>query len=179
MALPVAQCWFERRTIDDAVTLLWEPHVDPWMRCNIWHVRGRERDLLVDSGFGVASLAICAMSIGCFRLAVGYDARSPWSLADAPGDEAAAADATRRSADTRALWRRVALDGGLIFAGDDQGFLTALDAESGEALWHFNNGARVSASPITYAVKGKQFVAVAAGGNVVAFALTGDDDTGR
>ena len=73
----------------------------------------------------------------------------------------------------------VSTDGGLIFAGDDQGFLTALDAESGEALWHFNNGARVSASPITYAVKGKQFVAVAAGGNVVAFALTGDDDTGR
>jgi alcohol dehydrogenase (cytochrome c) len=61
--------------------------------------------------------------------------------------------------------------GGLIFAGDDQGFLTALDASSGKPLWHFNMGMRVSASPITYSVKGKQYVAIAAGSNVVAFAL--------
>jgi len=66
----------------------------------------------------------------------------------------------------------VSTAGGLIFAGDDQGFLTALDAETGDPLWHFNNGARVSASPIVYAVRGMQYVAVAAGQNVVAFALT-------
>jgi alcohol dehydrogenase (cytochrome c) len=65
----------------------------------------------------------------------------------------------------------VSTAGGLIFAGDDQGFLTALDAQTGKPLWHFNNGARISASPITYAVRGKQYVAVAAGSNVVAFAL--------
>ena len=65
----------------------------------------------------------------------------------------------------------VSTAGGLIFAGDDQGFLTAHDAENGEALWHFNTGARISASPISYAVNGRQFVAVAAGKNVVAFAL--------
>jgi alcohol dehydrogenase (cytochrome c) len=65
----------------------------------------------------------------------------------------------------------VSTAGGLIFAGDDQGFLTALDAETGKPLWHFNNGARISASPITYAVRGKQYVAVAAGSNVIAFAL--------
>ncbi|MEX2299392.1 MAG: PQQ-dependent dehydrogenase, methanol/ethanol family [Bryobacterales bacterium] len=65
----------------------------------------------------------------------------------------------------------VSTAGGLIFAGDDQGFLTALDAATGKPLWHFNNGARISASPITYAVRGKQYVAVAAGSNVVAFAL--------
>src|SRR5260221_14161219 len=44
------------RRIDDAITLLWEPHVIPLMRCNIWHVRGRDRDLLVDTGMGIASL---------------------------------------------------------------------------------------------------------------------------
>ena len=62
--------------------------------------------------------------------------------------------------------------GGLLFAGDDQGFLTALDAKTGKPLWHFNTGIRISASPMSYAVKGKQYVAVTAGVNVVAFALT-------
>ena len=63
MSLPIASRWFERRTIDEAITPLWEPHVDPWMRCNIWHVRGRGRDLLVDSGFGVASLSQAARDL--------------------------------------------------------------------------------------------------------------------
>jgi glyoxylase-like metal-dependent hydrolase (beta-lactamase superfamily II) len=56
MALPIAQRWFESKRIDDDITLLWEPHVVPLMRCNIWHVRGRERDLMIDTGMGVASL---------------------------------------------------------------------------------------------------------------------------
>ena len=55
--LPVADRWFERTRIDDAITLLWEPHVIPLMRCNIWHVRGRDRDLVVDTGMGLTSLA--------------------------------------------------------------------------------------------------------------------------
>lgn len=40
----------------DGITLLWEPHVHPLIRCNIWFARGRDRDLLVDTGVGVASL---------------------------------------------------------------------------------------------------------------------------
>jgi glyoxylase-like metal-dependent hydrolase (beta-lactamase superfamily II) len=56
MSLPVAGRWFERRTIDDAVTLIWEPHVIELMRCNIWHLRGRDRDLIIDTGMGVLSL---------------------------------------------------------------------------------------------------------------------------
>ena len=54
--LTIADRWFERRTLSDAITHLWEPHVDPFARCNIWHVRGRDRDLLVDSGMGMVSL---------------------------------------------------------------------------------------------------------------------------
>lgn len=54
--LPVADRWFERTTVDDAITLLVEPHVVPLMRCNIWHVRGRDRDLVVDTGMGLASI---------------------------------------------------------------------------------------------------------------------------
>ncbi len=56
MAIGIADRWFERRTMDHGVTLLWEPHVIRLMQCNIWHVRGSERDLIIDTGMGVASL---------------------------------------------------------------------------------------------------------------------------
>ena len=56
MELQIAERWFQRKTLDDDITLLWEPHVIPLMRCNIWHVRGRDRDLMIDSGMGYASL---------------------------------------------------------------------------------------------------------------------------
>ena len=56
MALPIADRWFEHRSIGEGITLLWEPHVIPLMRCNIWHDRGRDRDLIIDTGMGVASL---------------------------------------------------------------------------------------------------------------------------
>lgn len=55
-ALPIGDRWFTRSRIDDAITLLSEQHADPALRCNIWHVRGRDRDLLVDTGLGVVSL---------------------------------------------------------------------------------------------------------------------------
>lgn len=54
--LEIAERWFERRRVSDDITLLWEPHVHPFIRCNIWHVRGRDADLLVDTGLGMASL---------------------------------------------------------------------------------------------------------------------------
>ncbi len=56
MTFEIAERWFERKRIDDDITLIWEPHVDPLGRCNIWHVRGSETDLLVDTGMGVAEL---------------------------------------------------------------------------------------------------------------------------
>jgi alcohol dehydrogenase (cytochrome c) len=61
--------------------------------------------------------------------------------------------------------------GGLVFFGDDAGSLEAVDARSGQPLWHFNTGQDMSASPMTYAVAGKQYVAIASGGNVFSFAL--------
>ena len=48
--------WFEREKVGDGIWRLWEPFVDPFARCNIWFVRGRDRALLVDTGLGVASL---------------------------------------------------------------------------------------------------------------------------
>jgi len=63
VALRIADHWFERKRVDDDITLLWEPHVDPLIRCNIWHVRGRDNDLLVDTGLGVASLREAARDL--------------------------------------------------------------------------------------------------------------------
>ena len=63
MIFRIADRWFERRAIDDGVTHLWEPHVAAFMRCNIWHVRGRDRDLMVDTGLGVASLKAAARDL--------------------------------------------------------------------------------------------------------------------
>ena len=56
MTFRIADTWFERRRIDDDITLIFEPHVDPLGRCNIWHVPGSEADLLVDTGMGIAEL---------------------------------------------------------------------------------------------------------------------------
>lgn len=56
-AMPIADKWFERTRVDEAITLLWEPHVIELMRCNIWHVSGADVDLVIDTGMGVSSLA--------------------------------------------------------------------------------------------------------------------------
>lgn len=56
MGFRIAEKWFEFQRIDDDITLIWEPHVAPLIRCNIWHVRGADRDLLIDTGLGMASL---------------------------------------------------------------------------------------------------------------------------
>jgi alcohol dehydrogenase (cytochrome c) len=61
--------------------------------------------------------------------------------------------------------------GGLVFFGDDTGSLEAVDAANGHPLWHFNTGQNMSASPMTYAVDGVQYVTVAAGSDVFTFAL--------
>jgi len=61
--------------------------------------------------------------------------------------------------------------GGLVFFADDAGSLEAVDATTGHALWHFNTGQRISASPMTYAVDGIQYVAISAGSDVFIFSL--------
>jgi glyoxylase-like metal-dependent hydrolase (beta-lactamase superfamily II) len=56
MRIATAETWYKTRSLEDGVTHIWEPHIKPFYRCNIWHVRGRDRDLLVDSGMGVVDL---------------------------------------------------------------------------------------------------------------------------
>jgi alcohol dehydrogenase (cytochrome c) len=61
--------------------------------------------------------------------------------------------------------------GGLVFTGDAEGNFIALDAASGKVLWHFQMGGAVYAAPMAFAVAGKEYVAIAAGSALYAFAL--------
>ena len=54
--LPVADPWFVRERAGDGITLVTEPHVHPLLRCNVWHVEGRDRDLVIDTSLGLRPL---------------------------------------------------------------------------------------------------------------------------
>ncbi len=60
---------------------------------------------------------------------------------------------------------------GLLFFADDAESFEAVDAKSGEPLWHFNTGQTLHASPMSYSVDGKQYVAIASGNDLLSFAL--------
>ena len=105
-----AHDWYETIRMADDVTLIHEPWIKPFFRCNMWHVRGREHDLLFDTGLGHFSLRqhvklvsersqICVAShthfdhIGCHHefshrcvhhaeAAILADPRNDWTLAD-------------------------------------------------------------------------------------------------
>ena len=57
----------------------------------------------------------------------------------------------------------VATGGGLVFGGDANGRFRALDQATGEVLWEINLGSAVTGVPVTYAVDGRQYVAVSTG----------------
>lgn len=108
--------WYETIRMADGVTLIHEPWIKPFFRCNIWHVRGRDRDLLFDSGLGHVSLSrhvalvterklLCVAShthfdhIGCHHefpdrcvhvaeAGILADPRNDWTLADAYATDA-------------------------------------------------------------------------------------------
>jgi alcohol dehydrogenase (cytochrome c) len=65
----------------------------------------------------------------------------------------------------------MATAGGLVFFGDDADEFEAVDARTGKALWHFNTGQQMHASPMSYAVDGVQYVCIAVGSDVFSFTL--------
>jgi PQQ-dependent dehydrogenase (methanol/ethanol family) len=65
----------------------------------------------------------------------------------------------------------VSTAGGVVFFGDDDGQLVAVDASSGRHLWHYYMGQNLTASPITFMADGKQYVTIAAATDVFTFAL--------
>lgn len=54
--LAVADPWFVSDRVTPGITRVTEPHVHPYLRCNVWLVEGRDRDLVVDSALGLAPL---------------------------------------------------------------------------------------------------------------------------
>lgn len=65
----------------------------------------------------------------------------------------------------------LATAGGLVFAGDSEGSVIAFDSQTGKPLWHFSLGVPIYASPMTYLLDGKQYVAIPAGNVLMTFAL--------
>jgi len=65
----------------------------------------------------------------------------------------------------------LATGGGILFASERDGNILALDNKTGKYLWHFQTNGNHAASPMSYAVDGKQYVALAAGNVVYSFAL--------
>jgi alcohol dehydrogenase (cytochrome c) len=65
----------------------------------------------------------------------------------------------------------LATGGNVVFASLRDGNIIALDAKTGKHLWHFQTGGNNAASPISYAVNGKQYVALSAGNVIFSFAM--------
>jgi outer membrane protein assembly factor BamB len=65
----------------------------------------------------------------------------------------------------------MATAGGVVFAATRDGNIVALDANTGTHLWHFQTGGNMAASPMSYAVDGRQYVAISAGNVLFSFAL--------
>ena len=61
--------------------------------------------------------------------------------------------------------------GHLVFTGDVEGNLIALDAEAGKPLWHVQTGSPVWAAPITYSVNNRQYISISSGSVLLTFAL--------
>src|SRR5262249_5805821 len=65
----------------------------------------------------------------------------------------------------------LATAGNVLFASIRDGNFVALDATTGKHLWHIQTGGNSASSPISYAVDGRQFVAIAAGNTLYSFAI--------
>ena len=76
-------------------------------------------------------------------------------------------------------WGGVLSTGGVIFFGEDSGALGAVDAKTGKDLWHIQTNASAAlgdghswrSSPMTFAAGGRQYIAFAAGPNILCFGL--------
>jgi alcohol dehydrogenase (cytochrome c) len=59
----------------------------------------------------------------------------------------------------------------LLFTGNREGYVFAMDARTGKVIWKTSTGGQVAAAPITYEVDGKQYVAISAGHALFVFGL--------
>jgi outer membrane protein assembly factor BamB len=73
----------------------------------------------------------------------------------------------------------LATAGGVVLAGDDDGYLYAFDDRSGKVLWRYDLRRRVGSAPIAYEIDGVEYVAIAAGGSLVEAKGTAPDRPAR
>ena len=62
-------------------------------------------------------------------------------------------------------------EGGVIFSGELSGEFVAYESKTGKILWHFNTGQPITAQPVTYELKGKEYIAIATASDIVSFSL--------
>jgi alcohol dehydrogenase (cytochrome c) len=62
-------------------------------------------------------------------------------------------------------------DSGLVFTGDAEGNVLALESRTGRTLWHAGTGSPMASSPITYELDGRQYVMTSSGGVLFAWTL--------
>ena len=61
----------------------------------------------------------------------------------------------------------------LVFSGGKEGYFFALDARDGKLLWRIALGGQVNAGPMSFAIDGKQYIAINVGNALFTFALRG------
>jgi PQQ-dependent dehydrogenase (methanol/ethanol family) len=69
----------------------------------------------------------------------------------------------------------MATAGGVVFFGETGGAIAAVAASDGRYLWHFEANQPIKGSPMTYTIDRRQYVAIAAGSNILVFALAGGE----
>ncbi len=94
---------------------------------------------------------------------VGIRNHGAWAVTTAEGISAETGETRWLHSQRSATMSLVATGGGLVFGGDVNGRFRAFDQETGEVLWEINLGSAVTSFPISYAVDGRQYVAVGTG----------------
>lgn len=69
--------------------------------------------------------------------------------------------------------------GGLLFYGDASGYFVAADQRNGHTLWRIPLNAVIKTSPMTFAIEGQQYIALAVGSNILCFGLPQSPDASR
>ena len=98
-------------------------------------------------------------------------ARAASAARDRHPDRESRSGSCRRPAPSTSWGGVLSTAGGVVIFGDDSGALMAADAANGKPLWSFQTNQLWKASPMTYMFDNKQYIAVAAGSNIIAFAV--------
>ena len=102
-------------------------------------------------------------------------ARGPWDEISARARyrdrENRVGDPAGRTDDGKRVAGVLGTAAGILFYGDASGYFVAVDERDGKTLWRVPLNATIKTSPMTFAVGGEQFIALAVGSNIMCFGL--------